>query len=214
VVVIIIDPMKLEKTIELFPIPLLVYDLGRSLTEGEIEYINSHGTVDKRVINVGNTTSKNNYILDHAGLKQLHTDLTSILVDAFDHMFAPSTSCEPYITQSWVNFTGKGQHHHKHIHPNSILSAVLYLKTAEGDKIVFSKPTDSGVIMIEPKVINNLTAGSWHQEVKDNMVVVFPSKLPHLVPMVEHEGVRVSLSINTFVRGEIGAPHDLNHLVL
>jgi len=215
VVVIIIDPMKLEKTIELFPIPLLVYDLGRSLTDSEIAFISSYGTVDKRARNIGNTHSKDSHVLDHVELKQLHTDLTSILVNAFERMYAPTTPCAPYITLSWLNFTDRGQYHHEHVHPNSILSAVLYLRTANGDRIVFTKPaTDMGIFLIEPRAIDNLTAGSWHQEVKDNMVVVFPSKLPHHVPPVEYEGGRISLSLNTFVRGEVGARGDFNHLVL
>ena len=213
--VIIVICMKLEKIVELFPIPLMVYELGRALTKSEITFINSYGTADKRGKNIGNTYSKDSHVLDHVELKQLHTDLTGILVDAFERMYSPTSPCAPYITQSWLNFTDRGQYHHEHIHPNSILSAVLYLRTANGDRIVFTKPAaDLNILLIEPRAIDNLTAGSWCQEVKDNTVVVFPSKLPHHVPPVEYEGGRISLSLNTFVRGEVGARGDFNHLVL
>jgi hypothetical protein len=34
---------------------------------------------------------------------------------------------DPFVTQSWLNWTKPGQWHHKHSHPNSLYSGVLYL---------------------------------------------------------------------------------------
>jgi hypothetical protein len=55
---------------------------------------------------------------------------------------------------------------------------------------------------------------SWKIPVKENILLIFPSTLPHSVPNVEHDNLRVSLSLNTFIKGELGAPNNLNHLVL
>jgi hypothetical protein len=36
-------------------------------------------------------------------------------------------SVTPYITQSWLNYTETNQYHHKHEHPNSLVSGVFYV---------------------------------------------------------------------------------------
>ena len=37
------------------------------------------------------------------------------------------TNLDFYITQSWVNVATKGENHHSHRHPNSMLSGVYYI---------------------------------------------------------------------------------------
>ncbi len=44
----------------------------------------------------------------------------------------------PYITQSWLNYTETNQYHHKHQHPNSLVSGVFYINCDDKfDKIKF-----------------------------------------------------------------------------
>jgi hypothetical protein len=57
----------------------------------------------------------------------------------FETIIAPSKQANLYITQSWVNYSNKGQWHHAHEHPNSILSGVFYAQATEKDKIFFEK---------------------------------------------------------------------------
>jgi uncharacterized protein (TIGR02466 family) len=131
------------------------------------------------------------------------------------HIHQPHNRCELYITQSWLNFTDNNQYHAPHLHTNSIYSAVLYLNVVEGDCIEFTRTTAGSTF---PDVIsttyNSFNCRSWRVPVKNNMVIVFPSNLPHNVPPVAHNETRVSLAFNTFVRGELGAPLTLNHLHL
>ena len=42
------------------------------------------------------------------------------------------------ITQSWINFTKKGEYHHPHAHPNSLISGVFYVE-ADKDKAESNK---------------------------------------------------------------------------
>ena len=45
---------------------------------------------------------------------------------------------KPYITQSWLNYTRANQFHHRHEHPNSFVSGVLYINADKAtDRINF-----------------------------------------------------------------------------
>mgnify|MGYP003679680705 CR=1 FL=1 len=58
--------------------------------------------------------------------------------DYFEKVISPTEAITPYITQSWLNYTETNQYHPKHAHPNSLLSAVLYINADEKfDKINF-----------------------------------------------------------------------------
>jgi uncharacterized protein (TIGR02466 family) len=212
VAVITVYIMKLVNSLHLFPTPVLTYDLGRTLTDAESRYINGIETMG----NVGNRTSRGGWVLDAVEMGDLKADLTSILSDAFKTIQAPSTNCNLYITQAWLNYTGKGEHHHKHHHPNSFYSAVLYLKTVEGDRIDFtSTPTDLQLLFdIRTDHYNAYNSRTYRLPVHDYMVVVFPSYLMHEVAKVNHTEDRVSLSFNSFITGVIGTEEGRNNLIL
>ena len=71
------------------------------------------------------------------------------------------------VTQSWANFTQKGQYHHKHNHSNSVLSGVFYVKADEtyGSRLCFLKK-DIDQIKLEPKDYNVHNSDSWFFNVK------------------------------------------------
>ena len=46
--------------------------------------------------------------------------------DYLDKIICPKNDIDLYITQSWLNYTKENQYHHKHEHPNSVISGVLY----------------------------------------------------------------------------------------
>jgi uncharacterized protein (TIGR02466 family) len=123
---------------------------------------------------------------------------------------------EIYITHSWINYTKKGQHHHLHMHPNSIISGVYYIDTDPmHDVIIFSNPKKTfESIRILPENWNHFNSDEWHVPVLPNMLVMFPSSLYHEVPQVQSERTRVSLAFNTFVRGRIGDPINTDCVVI
>ena len=80
---------------------------------------------------------------------------------------------------------------------------MFYVKTnKEKDKIHFYK---SGYeqIKLETENYNIWNSTLWWFPVKDGQLILFPSSLSHDVPTVN--SLRVSLSFNTFVQGEIGS---------
>ena len=200
----------------LFPTPVLAYSLGRVLTEGEWEIINHHYQPHKMYNNIGNQTSKVGGLLGEVGLGNLKSDLTSILNNALQVIHTPINDCSLYITQSWLNYTIRDQFHHKHHHHNSLYSAVLYLRTTEGDAIEFSctPTTHQQLFHIPSRHDNEFNSTSFLYNVKDYMVLVFPSTLQHSVPTVTHNYVRLSLGVNTFISGELGTSKNLTYLRL
>jgi len=206
-------PMNIENTnvIPLFPTPVFTYQI--EVGEAEKLFLLSQYP-DNVMSNTGNLTSKDAKILKHKEVKLLEKKLLLHINDAFDRIHTPRYSCKLYITQSWLNFTSKDQYHHQHYHPNSILSAVLYLKATEGDCIVFHHPNFNSNYEIYSNQYDMFNSKSWKIQVKENLLLIFPSTLVHSVPNVVHDNLRVSMSFNTFIKGEIGDSIGLNHLVL
>jgi hypothetical protein len=55
----------------------------------------------------------------------------------FRTIICPKNNIELYITQSWLNYTEENQYHHRHEHPNSVVSGVLYFDSDKKDMIKY-----------------------------------------------------------------------------
>ena len=198
------------EVINLFPTPVMLLNLPRAFTEKEIKSIHSF---EKRT-NVGNSVTTDYNILKTAELKSIKQFLNSSLQIYLEKIICPRYKTTLYITESWVNFTQPGGHHHIHRHQNSIVSGVLYISAEAGkDKISFSKETHQ-VIYIAPSEFNAWNTQSWRVGVETGQLILFPSEVAHMVEPVIGNNMRISLSFNTFVEGEIGTREDLNSLQL
>jgi uncharacterized protein (TIGR02466 family) len=99
--------------------------------------------------------------------------------------------------------TKEGQFHHKHNHPNSFLSGVLYIKAnRDKDKIYFYRDSYPQ-IKLSTDTYNPFNSESWWLEVDTGDLLLFPSNLTHMVQSVVGED-RMSLSFNTFPVGYVG----------
>lgn len=192
-----------EKIINLFPTPVYKYNIKRDFEKQELEFFQKIETK----INYGNVSSVEQYVLNNDILKDLKEELEKRLKEYFLTVYKPS-DVEIYITQSWLNYSEAGQHHHKHCHPNSILSGVLYIEAAEEtDKIFFYK-REYQQISIKPTEFNIWNSDSWWLPVGTGDLVLFPSSMDHMVESVEknnNRNKRISLAFNTFVKGTMGS---------
>jgi uncharacterized protein (TIGR02466 family) len=196
----------------LFPTPIYTSKLNRELTSKELSFI------DKNKLDVykneGNTTSNDNYILNNKAFKDLKTDLDLRVQDYFNKIICPENNITPYITQSWLNYTETNQYHHKHTHPNSLVSGVFYINChEEHDKIKFFKE-DYKTIKFEIKEWNIWNSESWWFSVKTGDIILFPSSLTHMVENKQGTNTRISLAFNVFIKGTVGKNKDLTELVL
>jgi uncharacterized protein (TIGR02466 family) len=203
----------MEATINgIFPTPIYISKLDRELTKEELSFI------DKTKLDVykneGNTTSKNNYILNNKSFKNLKEQLDLRIQDYFNKIVSPTDNIIPYITQSWLNYTETNQYHHKHSHPNSLVSGVFYINChEEHDKIKFF---NDKYLMIKPEVKNwNLyNSETWWFSVKTGDVILFPSSLTHMVETKKGNNTRISLAFNVFIKGTVGTNEELTELIL
>lgn len=194
----------------LFPTPVGFFKLDREFTEDEKSYVLNQ---DKHA-NMGNTTSNDRYIFDKPEMGALNTFVNDCVKEYFQSVYAPKFEVEPYITQSWANYTEPGQYHHKHEHPNSFISGVLYLQAEkESDRIYFYK---SGYqqIKVPTENYNLYNSDSWWFEVNTGDVVLFPSHLTHMVETVKGDHTRISIAFNVFLKGYIGDESSLTALHL
>jgi uncharacterized protein (TIGR02466 family) len=196
----------------LFPTPIYTSKLNRELTSKELSFI------DKNKLDVykneGNTTSNDNYILNNKAFKDLKTDLDLRVKDYFDKIICPANNITPYITQSWLNYTETNQYHHKHTHPNSLVSGVFYINChEEHDKIKFFNESYK-IIKFEIKEWNIWNSESWWFSVKTGDIILFPSSLTHMVETKQGTNTRISLAFNVFIKGTVGKNKELTELVL
>ena len=124
---------------ELFPIPLYKKSLNRSFKKEELNFVKK--TKNNIIVNRGNSFSKNTDILNEKLFTNLKKELDLMIKEYFYDMLNVSKHISPFITQSWLNFTEKNQHHHEHHHPNSIVSGVIYLNADEQKDKITSKPS-------------------------------------------------------------------------
>ncbi len=196
----------------LFPTPVYISRLNRELTKEELLFVNK--TKLDVYKNVGNTTSNDSYILNQKVFNSLKEDLYLRVQYYFKKILLYSDSVIPYITQSWLNYTEKDQHHHKHIHVNSLVSGVLYINSDEKfDKIKFFKDNYQ-TIKAEVKEYNIYNSDSWSFPVKTGDIILFPSSLNHMVDIKQETNTRISLAFNTFVKGNLGQKNKLTELIL
>lgn len=186
----------------IFPTPVMFNSIDRNFTKKELDYIESHSSATYR--NEGNVTSNNTYILNEPEMVGLKKFVTEQLNEYIKRVYKPKYPAEAFVTQSWLNWTKKGEFHHRHEHPNSFISGVLYISTdSTKDKITFHK---SGYKQLElvSDTFDIYNSDSWWFNVKTGGIVMFPSSLTHHVENVVADDVRISLAFNSFIKGILG----------
>jgi uncharacterized protein (TIGR02466 family) len=203
----------IESTINgIFPTPVYISKLDRVLTPLELKFVDKNKKYSYK--NDGNITSNNNYILNEKPFTNIKKELDKRVQDYFDKVLSITEAVTPFITQSWLNYTETNQYHHKHAHPNSIVSGVFYINCHEElDKIKFFNDNYK-TIKPEIKDWNLYNSETWWFTVKTGDIILFPSSLIHMVETKEGNNTRISLAFNVFIKGTVGINKELTELIL
>lgn len=207
--------MSFQKIVGLFPTPVYIAKRDSDLIpreKKEIEKIIQEGMTR----NDGNASSANTYIFDK-NLKEIKQFCEQQIKVYVEEVMNPKEELDFYITQSWLNITKPSEFHHEHSHPNSIVSGVFYIETVEDDKITFFDPNSKIKKLIKFEVENYQTwnSTSWIFPVRNSELILFPSWLNHGVETNEKATTdRISISFNTFVKGNLGNRKRLTELIL
>lgn len=197
---------------QLFPTPVIFTNMNRPFTKKEKDFFKECSR--KQRTNTGNTSSEDNNILDHEEMKDVKAHIQKFINYYMENVEMAIDGVELRITQSWLNFTKKGQFHHRHAHPNSYISGVLYINAdVENDKIFFYRDGWKQ-LKIHHKDWNPYNSDSWWYSVGSGDIILFPSSTTHMVDQVQTSSERISLAFNTFPIGYLGDDDDLTGLHL
>ena len=199
----------------LFPTPIYITDIDRKFTKKELDFVDNQKNFISS--NEGNVRTTDSYILNQKELKNIKQIIDSTCQDYLERIICPKKNIKLYVTQSWLNFTESNQFHHRHEHPNSIISGVLYFNADEkNDLIKFFHPKKYLAISpeIDDKKWNIWNSKSWWFSVKTGNLILFPSSTTHQVDIKKGNNTRISLAFNTFYKGKLGKNDDLTELIL
>tara|TARA_Y100000114_G_scaffold78017_1_gene71782 strand:- start:192 stop:815 length:624 start_codon:yes stop_codon:yes gene_type:complete len=199
----------------LFPTPVYFVKMDKKFTKKEINFVEQQKNYTHN--NLGNITTDDNYILNRKEFKNIKKFLDKHCQNYLDTIICPKNNIQLYITQSWLNYTTANQFHHRHEHPNSVISGVLYFDSdIKNDKILFSHPIHYKQISpkINNKKFNLWNSQTWFFPVETGDLIMFPSSTTHQVEVKKGNNTRISLAFNTFYKGSVGSNSDLTELIL
>ena len=196
-----------EELLQIFPTPLLIVPYEQSIDK-ELSYLKTI-SYRKQQQN-GNFRSDDSYLLRNEEFK----DIKNFLKESMDKFTTNvlNTKQRLVITQCWANRNPKGSQHHEHVHPNSIVSGVMYFQINEKlPPISFTKDRQDGM-KLNPEKYNHMNSETFMLPCKPGELILFPSSLRHSVPTNHGEEDRISVSFNTFCIDAIGSEQSLTHL--
>lgn len=186
-----------DELLLLFSKPLFVSEIKTEVDISKLKSLKWKNNRDNQI-----TVNKN--VLNEEIFKELSIEINSKIFEYFYGIMRHTPETEIYVTTSWLNKTEKDEEHHEHSHPNSILSGVVNLfgdSNAGGDLSFISNEYQT--IDIGKSDYNLCNSPTWSIPFVRNRIMIFPSSTRHLVKPYFGEEPRITLSFNTFVRGDI-----------
>ena len=153
-----------------------------------------------------NSTGTNTQILDSEPLKEMKTYVEKCLADYLSVFATPESGLSLYLVGSWLNMSKKGEGHHKHGHPNSVVSGTIYINVDENtDTIRFYKDKHAGfnLFSFDSGTKHFFSLNSFNLPVSNATIVLFPSYITHEVPKVVGDHIRTTIAFNTYIKGVI-----------
>ena len=158
--------------------------------------------------------SIDSYVLKRKELSGLKTFIEKHINFYAHDLLRMSKKYKFYITQSWFNISKKGEDHHEHWHANSLISGVFYvagdecpLYFANSKSCIFGDNFD-----LEIDEANEWNGNSWWVPNSNFKLLLFPSNVKHFVLPNESDTPRISLAVNTFIKGRIGQEDKLTEV--
>jgi uncharacterized protein (TIGR02466 family) len=110
-----------------------------------------------------------------------------------------------YITNMWANIANPNRRHHMHIHPNCLLSGLVYIKAPQHcGSTVFASPRQLSK-NLEPIYLakNELNSDAFVFPAEKGRMLIWPSHVPHAVEQgtADEAEERIVVAFNVMIRG-------------
>ncbi len=196
----------------MFAEPYFRANIAGTITPEQIAFIKGL----KMVGNMENLISENLYIFEEPELKSIKDAVQDVL-----DIYAREVLCIPqrlYVTQSWSLINSPGVGMHGHSHSNSILSGSLYYCEIPQPPagMVFTRHVTYQQIDLAPDRDRRNVYNSPITRVlpKQDDIILFSSRLTHMVEPNTSGQPRHAIAFNTFVKGKLGQYRDVSELTL
>lgn len=142
-----------------------------------------------------------NAISNQGGYQSGQIDIEEHFPNIGDAIFHPMTeivnesSLSISLAEAWVNINRNGHYNTAHVHPNNVLSAVIYIRVPnDSGRIVFENPTSAVHYPVDSS--KEIFNGTFWIQPKPGDIVVFPSYLRHYVEANKSNEPRISIALN------------------
>ena len=208
-----------DELMQLFPTPLLICPYPVDYTK-ELEWIRNQECRKENQGNDGgqgqpihyNRQSEDTFVLDRPELSNIRAFIEAKLHEFVTKIYASTDKL--VITQSWLNKSKKGESHHEHVHPNSMISGVWYPQIHEQMPPIQFRSRQQRDVSLQTEKYNTINSATFMLPMKKGELILFPSNLTHSVPANLGEEERISLSFNTWPKGNMGDIKSLTYLPL
>ena len=206
-----------DELLQLFPIPVMICPYPTDYSK-ELEWIKNAET---RKENKGdgsggythyNRQSEDTFVLDRPELANIRAFIELKIQKFATEIMASSDKL--IITQSWLNKNKKGESHHEHVHPNSMVSGVWYPQIHESLPPIQFRHRNQRDVTLSTEKYNTFNSATFQLPMKRGELILFPSNLQHSVPVNQSDEERISLSFNTWPKGNMGDIKSLTYLPL
>lgn len=205
--------------LELFPIPVMVNHIPEELSK-IVPWFYTNEMLGSEEVDTQNygQRSKNSYILDEPECKDLGNYILNLTNQFADQLGYKYNSYR--FSQSWISVKQPNQHHQRHVHPNSIISGVLFFGESSKETPAISfHPAEVAInlpyIDIDKERNNPNKKYSWTGfsiNFEPGLLLLFPSHLHHQVPINTTNKPRYSLAFNIVPTQGLGVEANLTEL--
>ena len=213
-----VNPMgQGDELLQLFPIPVMICPYPVDYTK-ELEWIRNCETRKENKGGDGatpihyNRQSEDTFVLDKPELANVRAFIEAKLHKFVTEIMASTDKL--VITQSWLNKNTKGESHHEHVHPNSMVSGVWYPQIHESLPPIQFRSRTQRDVSLQTEKYNTFNSATFMLPMKRGELILFPSNLTHSVPPNQSDEERISLSFNTWPKGNMGDERSLTYLPL
>ena len=188
-----------------------IYNIFESFFIRKNLSLNTDELIESCLLNKQQSLSDGRYLSNNGGWQSKNIDLNSPNINLIvselksnfpqiKEMFGLKKHVSLFVGNGWINVNSKNDFNVPHVHPNSLVSAVYYVKVPNNSgKLVFDNPISQHNFIISSDAIQNfntLNSSIWSIQPNEGELVMFPSWLKHWVEPNRSGDERISLAFN------------------